>query len=205
MKLGELIVAYRKEHKLSQRQFAKKCGGLSNGYVSMLENDFNPATSKGITPSLDKLVCIASGMDMSVTELMEKVEDMPADLSEVVAQNVIYEDETDSEIVNMFIGPYAPKEGNLIKSKPETPSSEAIAFAQRFEKLDRHAQEVLLAVMRIEEKRCEHSQVVEKYLADLPEDGKGMKVGIAYQDGSVEAKYASKKELQEMQEEKVDA
>lgn len=77
MKLGELIAAYRKEHKLSQRQFAKKCGDLSNGYISMLENDFNPATNKGITPSIDKLVCIASGMDMSVSDLLQMCEDMP--------------------------------------------------------------------------------------------------------------------------------
>lgn len=103
MKLGELISAYRKEHNLSQRQFAKKCGGLSNGYVSMLENDFNPATNKGITPSIDKLICIASGMDMTLSELIEKSEDMPVDISDIVEQNVIYEDESDAEICRMFI------------------------------------------------------------------------------------------------------
>lgn len=194
MKLGELIIAYRKEHKLSQRQFAKKCGGVSNGYVSMLENDFNPATSKGITPSLDKLVCIASGMDMSVSELMEKVEDMPMDLSEVVARDVIYEDETDAEIVNMFIGPYAPRKGKLVKEESVTPSPEAIAFAQRFEKLDRHARDVLLAVMRIEEKRCEDQAMARNYLAgsDVPI------IGEAIADGSVEARYAARKEVREI-------
>lgn len=103
MKLGELISAYRKENHMSQRQFAKKCGDMSNGYVSMLENDYNPATGKGITPTIDKLICIASGMDMTLTELLEKADDMPVDISEVVEQNVIYTEEDDAEICRMFI------------------------------------------------------------------------------------------------------
>ena len=81
MKIGELISAYRKEHGLSQRQFAKKCGGVSNGYISMLENNFNPATRKGITPTIEKLTSIASGMDMVLADLLEIVDDMPVDIS----------------------------------------------------------------------------------------------------------------------------
>lgn len=103
MKLGELIAAYRKDHHMSQRQFAKKCGDMSNGYVSMLENDYNPATGKSITPTIDKLICIASGMDMTLTELLEKADDMPVDISEVVEQNVVYADEDDAEMCRMFI------------------------------------------------------------------------------------------------------
>lgn len=204
MKLGELIIAYRKEHKLSQRQFAKKCGGVSNGYVSMLENDFNPATSKGITPSLDKLVCIASGMDMSVSELMEKVEDMPMDLSEVVARDVIYEDESDREFCDMIMHA-RPKEGILVK-EPElpNPSAEALEIARRYDTLDMHGREIIRAVLRIEDKRCESKRFADAYLSELPTNEYGQPVGIAYQDGTVEAKYAAKKEMQEMQEEKVD-
>ena len=71
MQIGELILAYRKEHKLSQRQFAKKCGDISNGYISMLENNLNPATNKGITPTVDKLKLIAHAMDMSLDELFK--------------------------------------------------------------------------------------------------------------------------------------
>jgi len=117
MKLGELIAAYRKENRMSQRQFAKKCGDLSNGYVSMLENDYNPATGKGITPTIDKLICIASGMDMSLTELLEKADDMPVDISEVVEQNVIYADEDDAEICRMFIN--AEKEQKIKEQKQQ--------------------------------------------------------------------------------------
>lgn len=103
MKLGELIAAYRKDNHMSQRQFAKKCGDMSNGYVSMLENDYNPATGKSITPTIDKLICIASGMDMTLTELLEKADDMPVDISEVVEQNIVYAEEDDAEICRMFV------------------------------------------------------------------------------------------------------
>ena len=96
MLLGELISSYRKEHKLSQRDFAKKCGGLSNGYVSMLENNVNPKTNKGIAPSVDKLRCIANGMDISLNELFAIVDDMPVSLDE---ENSI--DELSSDALEM--------------------------------------------------------------------------------------------------------
>lgn len=75
--IGEIILEYRTKHKLSQRQFAKKCGDISNGYISMLENNMNPATNKGITPTIDKLKSIANGMDMSLDDLFRIVDDMP--------------------------------------------------------------------------------------------------------------------------------
>ena len=204
MNLGELIIAYRKENNMSQRQFAKKCGGVSNGYVSMLENNFNPATSKGITPSLDKLICIAAGMDMSLADLLAKADDVPSDLGEVVAQDVIYEDESDREFCDMIMHA-RPKEGILVKA-PELPepSAEAMDIARRYDSLDMHGREIIRAVLRIEDKRCESTRAADAYLSELPTNEYGQPVGIAYQDGTVEAKYAAKKEMQEMQEEKVD-
>lgn len=204
MNLGELIIAYRKENNLSQRQFAKKCGGVSNGYVSMLENNFNPATSKGITPSLDKLICIAAGMDMSLADLLAKADDVPSDLGEVVAQDVIYEDESDREFCDMIMSA-RPKEGILVREpKPPEPSAEAMDIARRYDTLDMHGREIIRAVLRIEDKRCEAKRDADAYLSELPTNEYGQPVGIAYQDGTVEAKYAAKKEMQEMQEEKVD-
>ena len=50
MTLGELIQEYRKEHGMSQRQFAIACQ-LSNGYISMLERGENPKTK---TPDVYK-------------------------------------------------------------------------------------------------------------------------------------------------------
>ena len=201
MNLGELIIAYRKENNLSQRQFAKKCGGVSNGYVSMLENNFNPATSKGITPSLDKLICIAAGMDMSLSELLEKAEDMPADMADLFAQNTIFEDEDEKALVCQFMR--MPKEGTRVKEPEQpAPSSEALEIARRYDTLDMHGREIIRAVMRIEDKRCEKDHVVRNYLKD--DENKIPIIGEIVADGSVEAKYAAKKELYEMQDEKVD-
>lgn len=82
MQIGELILKYRSQHNLSQRQFAKKCGDISNGYISMLENNLNPATNKSITPTIDKLRLIAHGMDMSLDDLFKVVDDTLVSLNQ---------------------------------------------------------------------------------------------------------------------------
>lgn len=64
----------------------------------------------------------------------------------------------------------APREGRLVKVEPETPSPEAMAFARSYDKLDRHGQEVLRAVLRVEEKRCEDQRRFQSYTCDLPEN-----------------------------------
>ena len=48
MTLRELVMDFRKEHGISQRQFANMCG-LSNGYISMLERNSNPKTGLPVT------------------------------------------------------------------------------------------------------------------------------------------------------------
>lgn len=80
MKLGELIIQYRTSHALSQRQFATLCG-LSNGYISMLEKEVNPATQKPVTPTIPQLKKLASGMNMTMMELFEQVDNIPVDIS----------------------------------------------------------------------------------------------------------------------------
>lgn len=70
MHIGDIIMNYRKTHGLSQREFASKCGGLTNGYISMLENGVNPNTNKPITPSLTKLEMLANGMDITLDSLL---------------------------------------------------------------------------------------------------------------------------------------
>lgn len=61
MTLKDLVIKYRTENGLSQRQFALQCG-LSNGYISMIERGVNPtirelyerntATEKSASPHL---------------------------------------------------------------------------------------------------------------------------------------------------------
>lgn len=79
MKLGDLIRSYRDTHGLSQRQFAIQCD-LSNGYISILEKGINPSTGKPVTPTLPQMKKIADGMAMTLSELFEKVDDMPIDI-----------------------------------------------------------------------------------------------------------------------------
>lgn len=80
MTLGTLVEVFRKEHDLSQRQFAMRCG-LSNGYISMLEKNNNPKTGLPVTPSLTALKKIAQGMNMSLDELLSVADDMPVDMT----------------------------------------------------------------------------------------------------------------------------
>ena len=80
MTIGDLIRTYRKDHGLSQRQFAINCG-LSNGYISMLEKGENPKTKKPVTPTLHQLKKLADGMGMTIMEMLDAVDDMPVDIS----------------------------------------------------------------------------------------------------------------------------
>lgn len=79
MTLKELIVRYRKEHNLSQRQFAAACD-LSNGYISMIEREVNPQTGEKIVPTLIALKKLATGMHISLADLLVQVDDMPVDI-----------------------------------------------------------------------------------------------------------------------------
>ena len=79
MKLGALIKEYREAHCLSQRQFAAQCD-LSNGYISILEKGINPNTGRPVTPTIPQLKKLADGMNISLTELLEKIDDMPIEL-----------------------------------------------------------------------------------------------------------------------------
>lgn len=71
MELGEKIKAYRREHDISQREFARRCN-LSNGYISMLESGNNPATGESISPTITILKSIAAAMCVSTQELLSE-------------------------------------------------------------------------------------------------------------------------------------
>lgn len=107
MTLKDLIAEYRNEHGLSQRQFATACG-LSNGYISMLEKGLNPNTKLPVTPSLPKLKQLASGMGMTLTDLLVKVDDMPVELilDDEESKKLVpeIEDELDAEIIRIISG-----------------------------------------------------------------------------------------------------
>ncbi len=73
MELGRIVKEYRKEEGLSQRQFAGLCG-VSNGYISMIEEGINPKTNEPIQPSLPMLKKLACAMDISLDILIASCE-----------------------------------------------------------------------------------------------------------------------------------
>lgn len=79
MLLKDIIAEYRKKNNLSQRSFATKCG-VTNGYISMIENGLNPSTGKAPVPSLSTLKQIANGMGMTVHQLSQIADDMEIDI-----------------------------------------------------------------------------------------------------------------------------
>lgn len=79
MTLKDLVIKYRSDNGLSQRQFALQCG-LSNGYISMLEKGINPSTGAKITPTLQALNKLAAGMHTTLNELFTLVDDMDVDV-----------------------------------------------------------------------------------------------------------------------------
>ncbi|PSL09084.1 helix-turn-helix protein [Fusobacterium naviforme] len=76
MTLGEMMLKYREEHGISQRQFAAD-SGLSHGYVSMLEKNKHPKTGLPITPTIDIYKKVADGMHMDLHQLFSIMEDQP--------------------------------------------------------------------------------------------------------------------------------
>lgn len=91
MKLHEYIIKFRDDHKLTQRQFATICD-LSNTYLKVIEDDYNPKTGKPPVLSLTTMRKIASGMGMSVQSLIETIDD---EMVSSVDEAVLTEDERD--------------------------------------------------------------------------------------------------------------
>ena len=82
MTIGEIVKLYREEHGLSQRQFAERCGDITNGYVSMIEQGKNPSTGKPIVPSIEKVASLARAMGLTLHQLLDMADDSPVTISE---------------------------------------------------------------------------------------------------------------------------
>lgn len=86
MTIGEVIIKYRNDHKLSQREFAKQCD-LTNGTISFIESGINPKTQKPIVPTLDTINKLAKGMSISTDALIETADDIPISLTSEKHEN----------------------------------------------------------------------------------------------------------------------
>lgn len=93
MTLGEILIKYRSEHGLSQRQFANMCGGVTNGYISMVEQGKNPSTGKPVVPSIEKLGLFAKAMGISLHDLIKLADDMPVALEDGTADDAHQDDD----------------------------------------------------------------------------------------------------------------
>ena len=103
MTLKDLVIKYRADNGLSQRQFALQCG-LSNGYISMLEKGINPSTGAKITPTLPALSKLATGMHTTLNELFTLVDDMDVDVKSPALSEEDGLASVDMEIISLLAG-----------------------------------------------------------------------------------------------------
>lgn len=74
MTLGDYIKEYREGQGLSQRKFSDLCG-LSNAYISVLEQNVNPKTGEAPAPTYGVYQKVARAMGIDVQTLMERCPD----------------------------------------------------------------------------------------------------------------------------------
>ena len=103
MTLKDLVIKYRADNGLSQRQFALQCG-LSNGYISMFEKGINPSTGAKITPTLPALSKLATGMHTTLNELFTLVDDMDVDVKTPALSEEDGLASVDMEIISLLAG-----------------------------------------------------------------------------------------------------
>jgi transcriptional regulator with XRE-family HTH domain len=84
MTLQEYILNFRKEHNLSQRQFSS-IANLSNSYLAIIENNYNPKTGRAPIISLLTIKKLAAAMGLSLQELTDIIDNQEiADYDEAV-------------------------------------------------------------------------------------------------------------------------
>ena len=130
MKLSDIVRNYRLEKDISQREFAKRCG-LSNSYISFIENECNPKTGRPMVPTIEQYKKIADGMSISVQHLFELLDkDAP-----VILNN------PESSYMNLQLF----SDGK----PPDVPvTTEARILAKGIDKLPQEQRELALSVIR---------------------------------------------------------
>ena len=101
MTLGDFIKLHRENKGISQRQFAALCG-VSNGYISMLEDGKNPKTKEPIVPNVFTLKKISTAMGITLHELLCSVDDMPIDLTLLAQSSELAFSERERLLLELF-------------------------------------------------------------------------------------------------------
>ena len=148
MTISKLVRDYRDEHGISQRQFAELCG-LSNGYVSMIENNVNPKTGAPPKLSLSALRKVAKGLGMTLTELFAAADDIPVGLSEAPPTRFAGSLGTPTSLLGAVTGA-----SNVVHLQRRADvSAEESKLLQRYRVLDQFGKDAVGAVLDAEYRR----------------------------------------------------
>ena len=74
MDLKDILIKYREENRISQREFARR-SGLSNAQISILEYGKNKQTGRKPVPDIITMRKIADGMGISLESLLGMIGD----------------------------------------------------------------------------------------------------------------------------------
>lgn len=74
MDLKDILIKYRADNKISQRELARR-SGLSNAQISILEYGINKQTGRKPTPDIITLKKLADGMGMTLQSLLDVIGD----------------------------------------------------------------------------------------------------------------------------------
>lgn len=74
MDLKDILIQYREDNRISQREFARRCG-LSNAQISILEYGKNKQTGRKPTPDIITLKKLADGMGITLQTLLDMIGD----------------------------------------------------------------------------------------------------------------------------------
>ena len=98
MTLGEIVREYRESQNMSQRKFAE-LSGLSNSYISMLEQNVNSKNGNAIKPSLEAIKKVADTMHVTLDDVLRRLDDIDIDISE--KPTALESSELDNKIMNL--------------------------------------------------------------------------------------------------------
>jgi len=102
MLLGEIIYDYRKRNGLTMKEFSER-SGLTKGYISMLEKNYNPRSKSGITPSIATFKKAAKGMNMDFDRLISMVDNQPVTFTAKSSNaNISSLDDTERSLLNNY-------------------------------------------------------------------------------------------------------
>lgn len=93
MNIGKIVKDYRQKNKISMSEMAKRCK-VSKAYIGFLEAGVNPSTGKPIIPGIRTVNSIATGMGMTLDDLIALMGDDEIslrDLTDDASDSSVYE------------------------------------------------------------------------------------------------------------------